>query len=79
MEEINVRGELIIEFANKMEWINKCPDYLPKKTIASEKWLWVDSRGNIAVIGEDFEAAVKYGTYPIKVYRLQRIAKVKSA
>lgn len=79
LEEINVRGELLIEFANKNEWIRKCPHYLPKKTSAYETWLWVDSRGNIADVDEDFESAAIHGTYPIKVYKLQRISKVKSA
>lgn len=76
MQLINVMGELIIEFANKQEWINKCPHWLPKKQSAAEIWLWIDKMGNVLTVGEDFESAVKFGTYPVKVYRLQRVSKV---
>ncbi len=38
-----------------------------------DRLLWVDANGNCATLGQDFMAAKRGGTYPIKVYRLQRI------
>lgn len=72
MEIVHVWGELIIELRSLQDWVNKCPNRLPAKQRAGEQWLWLDAKGYILTCGEDFQAAEKKATYPVKVYRLKR-------
>jgi hypothetical protein len=74
MERITINAELLLILDSKQEWINKIPRHLPKKTTYAEQWIWIDSQGNLMAIGEDFSAAEKLESYPVKVYRLIRCA-----
>jgi hypothetical protein len=74
IENINVKGELILTLESKQDWIEMVPKCLPAKIRSVETWLWVDTKGNILRIGEDFEAASNLESYPVRVYRLQRAA-----
>lgn len=71
IEKISVNAELIITLYSKNDWIKKCPNHLPEKSRV-EIWLWIDINGNCLTIGEDFMAAEKQNSYPVKVYRIQR-------
>ena len=69
--EINVT--LVYEIENKRQWINSFPGALPKLPMV-EKLLWVDNKGNVATVGEDFMIAEDFDRYPIKIYWLERTA-----
>lgn len=74
MAKITFNGELLLTLDSKQDWINKVPRHLPLKKYYKEEFLWLDKNGNHLVIGEDFQAAEKMQSYPVKVYRLQRVA-----
>jgi hypothetical protein len=74
MEKITINAELLLILDSKREWINKIPRHLPEKTTVAEQWVWLDKNGNVMAIGEDFCAAEKLESYPVKVYRLIRCA-----
>lgn len=76
MQEITVNGVLLFTLYSKQEWINKIPRILPEKEYW-EQLLWLDTNNNILTIGEDFATAEKIHSYPVKVYRLQRVATAK--
>ncbi len=71
MENITVKGELLLILESKQHWINKVPRQLPAKR-SDEEWIWIDAHGYAMVLGEDFSAAQSMKTYPVKVYRLVR-------
>lgn len=73
MEKITMNGILLLTLTSKMDWVNRVPRCLPDKVIKAEQWVWIDSNGYCLAIGEDFEAAVKMASYPVKVYRLIRV------
>lgn len=74
MEKITIQAELLLILASKQEWIRRIPRHLPEKTTPAEQWIWIDKNGNSLAIGEDFSAAEKLESYPVKVYRLIRCA-----
>jgi hypothetical protein len=69
-------GELILTLESKDEWIRKVPRRLPEKNYYNEHFIWIDANGNTLVMGEDFAAAEKIGSYPVKVYRHTRVSDV---
>lgn len=75
---IKINGELVLEIYSKTDWINKCPERLPKHR-AAENLLFVDTEGNVLTIGEDFTNATKKNTYPVKVYHLKRTSHEKNS
>lgn len=77
MEKVTFIGELILTLDSKQEWIRKIPRHLPPPRIADEQRVWLDKNGNCFAIGEDFSAAEKAESYPVRVYSLQRVAEVK--
>ncbi|UBM58259.1 hypothetical protein LAG90_15755 [Marinilongibacter aquaticus] len=74
MEEIIVKGELILELQSKQDWINKVPRKLPEKSRGGEQWIWVDVNGNVFERVADFIAAEKAQTYPCKIYKLKSVS-----
>lgn len=72
--ELHIKAELVLQLESKRQWIAQVPTRLPKKKYYNEQFLWLDSKGNNMVIGEDFHAAEELGTYPVKIYRLVRAA-----
>lgn len=72
LTQITVKGEFLFQIDSKEGW-NKiiAERKLCKKR--GDKLLWVDKNGNCATLGQDFMAAKRKDTYPISVYRLQRI------
>jgi hypothetical protein len=78
MEKITFNGELILTLESKQEWVNKIPNHLPEKRYAEQR-LWLDKNGNCLTIGEDFAAAEKAESYPVRVYSLQRVAEAETA
>lgn len=72
MEKVICNGELIITLESKQDWVNRIPDELPEKRMAEQR-IWIDKNGNCMAIGEDFSAAEKMHSYPVKVYSLQRV------
>lgn len=73
MDKITFNGELLITLTSKQDWINNIPRMLPSKRYYKEDFLWLDKNGNQLVMGEDFKAAEEMESYPVKVYRLQRV------
>ena len=69
--EIKINGILVYEIESKKHWINSFPGALPKLPNV-EKLLWVDNKGNVATVGEDFSIAEDFERYPIKIYWLER-------
>lgn len=78
MEAIVVNVELIIFLRNKQEWINKIPRAL-KRESKNDKYLFVDSENNVLTCGEDFSVAELKNTYPVRVYRLIRVAECRTS
>lgn len=78
MEKITCNAELILILKSKQDWINKIPNYLPKKRTAEIR-IFLDANDNCLSIGEDFQVAEEINSYPVRVYSLQRVAEyVKS-
>ena len=73
MEFITINGELITELASKQDWVNRVPRCLKRKTQA-DQFLFVDVNNNCLTIGEDFRVAEETASYPVRIYRLQRVA-----
>ena len=69
-------GELVLTLESKRDWVRKVPAYLPEKTRA-ERLIWLDANNNSLTIGEDFSAAEKMKSYPVKVYRVTRVAEAQ--
>lgn len=67
-------SELILTLQSKNEWICKVPHHLPEKKYYNEHFIWIDANGNTLVMGEDFEAAKRMESYPVKVYRHIRVS-----
>jgi len=67
-------GELIITLNSKDEWVRNIPRHLPEKNYYKEQFIWIDANGNTLVMGEDFAAAERIGSYPVKVYRHIRVS-----
>jgi hypothetical protein len=76
-EEIKINATLVFEITSKRHWINAFPGAIPELP-KTEKYIWIDAKGNSATCGEDFMKADGDETYPIKVYLLQRIAHSKN-
>ena len=79
MERITVNGELLMTLKSKEDWIDRFPNslkVLPKQGI-NDVWLWVDANGDHCKIGADFEAARQKASYPVKIYKLQRVLALK--
>ena len=74
MEKVTLNVELLFTLNSKREWINRVPAILPAKRDRNEEWIWIDTNGNSMAIGEDFAAAEKMDSYPVKVYRKIRVA-----
>lgn len=70
--EITVKGEFLFEIDSKQGWNKVIAEGIHCKK-RGDKLLWVDKNGNCATLGQDFMAAKRKETYPIRVYRLQRI------
>jgi len=70
-------GELILTLESKNDWIRKVPNHLPEKNYHNEQFIWIDANGNTLVMGEDFAAAEKLQTYPVKVYRHIRVSQAE--
>jgi len=77
MDKITFNGELLITLDSKQDWINKIPRHLPAKEYYKEDFLWLDKNDNQLVMGEDFMAAEEMNSYPVKIYRLQRVVDVR--
>jgi hypothetical protein len=77
MDKVTVNAELIIILDSKNEWIRKIPNMLPQKKYYKEDFLWVDKNDNQLVMGEDFSAAEEMDSYPVRVYRMQRVIDVR--
>lgn len=73
MEQIKINAELVLVLESKQAWVNRVPECLPKPTMAAQQLIFIDANGNHAAIGEDFRIAEETQSYPISVYRLQRI------
>ena len=76
MENIIIKGEVVLVLSNKQDWINKVPNSLPKKRYYGEEFLFLDKNGNYCHCGEDFIAAEENDTYPISVIRKERVIEV---
>jgi hypothetical protein len=76
MEKIELNAEFLFELQSKKEWINRVPECLPEKTTKAEEWIWIDKNGNSVIIGEDFAAAEKTESFPVKLYRKIRTAEM---
>jgi len=74
MEKVILNVEFLFALNSKREWINRVPAILPAKKDQAEAWVWIDVNGNTLAIGEDFAAAEKMESYPVKVYRKIRVA-----
>lgn len=72
-EKVSFMGELLVTLTSKRQWVNQVPDILPDKK-RNELWIWLDANGNHLQIGEDFAVADKIKSFPVKVYRVQRVA-----
>lgn len=68
-------GELVLTLESKREWINKVPSHLPEK-LKAQQLIWLDVNNNCLTIGEDFAAAEEMKSYPVRVYRVNRVAEV---
>ena len=77
IENIICKGRLIAVLESKQDWFRRVPGCLPQKRYAEQR-LWVDSFGNALTIGNDFRVAEELGSYPVRVYSLQRVAEVDS-
>lgn len=66
-------AELILTLESKNEWVRKVPHHLPEKNYRNEQFIWIDANGNTLVMGEDFAAAERIKSYPVKVYRHIRV------
>jgi hypothetical protein len=75
-EEIKIKATLVLEISCKSRWINMFPGALPELPM-TEKYIWIDAKGNSATCGEDFATAEDNDTYPIKVYLIERISHTK--
>lgn len=73
MEQVSFQGELIISLESKNEWVRKIPGYLPPIKHFGESFLFIDKNGNTLAMGEDFSAAERMESYPVKVYRKIRV------
>lgn len=72
----SINGELIITLNSKNEWVRKIPRHLPEKKYYNEQFLFIDANGNKLAMGEDFTAAERIGSYPVRVYRHTRVSDV---
>lgn len=68
------KGELILTLESKNDWIKRVPNHLPEKKYYNEQFIWIDANGNTLIMGEDFEAAERMASYPVKVYRHIRVS-----
>jgi len=73
LEKPSFNGELILTLESKNEWVRKVPRHLPEKNYLNEHFIWIDANGNTLVMGEDFAAAEKINSFPVKVYRHIRV------
>lgn len=73
IEKPSFKGELVLTLESKNEWVRKVPRHLPEKNYYNEQFIWIDANGNTLVMGEDFAAAERMESYPVKVYRHIRV------
>lgn len=73
LEKVSFNGTLLLTLESKNDWISKVPCHLPEKNYHNEQFIWIDANGNTLVMGEDFSAAEKINSYPVKVYRHIRV------
>jgi hypothetical protein len=73
IEKPSFTGELILTLESKRAWVNRVPQCLPEKTKA-QQLIWIDANNNCLTIGEDFAAAEEMKSYPVRVYRVYRVA-----
>lgn len=71
--EIKINVTEVFEITSKRHWINAFPGAIPELP-KTEKYIWIDAKGNSATCGEDFMTAEDNETYPIKIYLLQRVS-----
>lgn len=76
LEEVKpcFNAELILTLESKNEWVRKVPRHLPEKNYYNEQFIWIDANGNTLVMGEDFAAAERMDSYPVRVYRHIRVS-----
>lgn len=73
MEKLTLNAEFLFEFKTFNQWVTYAESwYQPYgqriPTVA------INSEGNVCHIGEDFMLSRDKGLFPVKVYRLQRVA-----
>lgn len=73
IEKPSFNGELVLTLESKNEWVRKVPHHLPEKNYPNEHFIWIDANGNTLVMGEDFAAAERIKSFPVKVYRHIRV------
>ena len=76
-QEIKIKATLVFEISCKSRWINLFPGAMPELPM-TEKYIWIDAKGNSATCGEDFATAEDNHTYPIKAYLIERISHTKN-
>ena len=74
LQKPSFNAELILTLESKNDWIKRVPNHLPEKKYYNEQFIWIDANGNTLVMGEDFEAAERMASYPVKVYRHIRVS-----
>lgn len=77
-QQITINATLVYEIPTKNHWINYFPGAVPEIP-GIEEYLFLDKNGNTVTCGEDFMAAEKQSTFPIKVYLLQRVTHLEKA
>ena len=61
-------GELLFQFDNMNQWINRAQRIWKMHGVKSEHTICIDSVGRIVTKGAEFIRADREGTYPISVY-----------
>lgn len=74
---VSVKATLLLTLKSKSDWVRKCPDCLPEKNRAGEKFLFLDANDNVLESGVDFMHAEEIGSYPVRVYRTEPTHLVK--
>jgi hypothetical protein len=74
MERITINGEWLFVYESKHEKFSSIPGILPPDEIPYEKWLCVDNNGNVIQSKNDCDIVNKIKSYPVIVYKLNRVA-----
>lgn len=73
--QIPIKAQLIATLNSYNDWFNTMPECLPERK-ETELRLYIDKNGNALSIGKDFRLAEENNTFPVSVYRLQRVSEV---